>query len=183
MTKKLTLLAMAVGAIAAFVAPAAANATILTDSSGTLQPGATVFATSSNTETTTSTGTLSCAKVELDLTVVSNGTPAELFGGGEAENCKITQNGAPVVITVINVEEVVVNGGGTGEATFTFVSDIAGMLTCHFSGTVPITYTPTTDLIHIAGGLIGAGPGCPTAGAIHGTFTLKTANGDPVTLH
>jgi len=183
MSKKMTLLAMAVGAIAAFVAPAAANATILTDSSGTLQPGATVFATSTNTETTTSTGTISCAKVEFDLTVVSNGTPAEIFGGGEAEGCKVTQNSAPIVITLINIEEILINGGGTGEMTFTFVSDIAGVLTCHFSGTVPITYTPTTDLIHIAGGLVGAGANCPSAAAIHGTFTLKTANGDPVTIH
>jgi hypothetical protein len=171
MIKKMMLLALSVGALVAFAAPAIASA-----NTGQLTgAGETLVGTSTNTKTVTAAGTLVCSHVELEGEVQENGASGSMLGNGVGftEGCEVEQNHAPVTITDPTVTTLTLNSSG-GSATLTFISDIAGVLVCHFSGTVPVTWTAPSNTIHIAGTLTGTGAGCPTAGSISGDFALSS---------
>jgi len=180
MTKKMALLAMMFGAIAGFAVPATASAQTITENKVPLAVGATFLATGTNIEITTSAGHIKCKKLTWDLTVLEN-TNEQSFAQGkeEGEGCTVTQNGVPVTITSAEVE-MATEGGGTGEVTLSFVADIAGVLTCTFSGTIPLTYEPESQEFAIAGVLSGTGAGCPGVVEMHGNMADETKNIVPV---
>jgi hypothetical protein len=188
MIKKMMLLATAIAALVAFVAPAAAQAeAIVTNSEGA--PAEEITAFSTNTLSTTSLGlTLSCAEVDLNVHLTQNDTETALGTGTGTANgpnggpCTVVGLGAPVTITQILVNEIDLDGGGTGTASFTYLYDTLG-LECHFDGEAGITYEPGSDEIHIAGTLVGPGEPCPTSGEIHGDFTVLDEFGLPAELH
>ena len=185
--KKLTLLAMAIGALLAFAIPAAASAATgqLTENGVPLKTGATFLATSTNVTTTTEAGKLSCEKVTLDLIVSSNSSSGSAASGsGTSSGCLLEGVNIPVNITTITIKSITLSSTG-GKATFSFTFDSEGakLKDCTITGTnVPVTWTPGTDTVHIAGSVVGSGSGCPTSGTIAGDFTLETADGTPLTI-
>ena len=193
-------LIVAVGVLVAIAVPAVAQATI-TNSEGGI--AAEPSALSSNTEWTTNIGGTSsrieCATVRLNL----KPTPAEpthltlnsweakghkTSGLGHADpECRAAPSGITVTISDVTAT-VKLNGGGHGTADFTYeytiTHPIIGPQHCSFAATgVTVTYTPTSSAISVAGAMTGTGGGiCPTAGNIHGTFTV-TAGGLPTSIH
>ncbi len=184
MLKKLTLLAMAVTALVAFAVPAVASAATgqLTQGGESLEPESTLTAFSTNTETETTAGTLSCATVHLEGVLTTNSASGSTVAGGAGTTagCKVTQNSAPVTITDATFTDLKLSSTG-GSVSVTFISHIAGALTCHFSGTVGVTWSVGSSSLHIEGKLTGTGAGCPTSGAIRGDFALSSG-GTPVTV-
>jgi hypothetical protein len=182
MLKKMMLLAMAVGALVAFAAPAVSQAATLSDSTGNVPAGAWLHATSTNTKTTINAQlTLVCAHVELSGEAIGEGEEiAAVAGGGVATNCEVSPLGAPATITSISFEL----GIEEEEATFAFGYDALGASGCTDETVEPVKaeWTIGTDIIHVHGGpLLGTGAGCPAGAAeIHGTFTVTTTGGDPV---
>jgi hypothetical protein len=171
MIKKMMLLALAVGALVAFAAPAAQADELYEEESGALEVGAEVTATSTNlTQTWTGVGkTLTCQEVILHLGVDENGpesihlsTLAATSIGCSAPFSKVTSG----TITL---------GGGTGLATgWTFLA--SGV--CDFAGNIPLSYATNSDVLNITGTsqLNGnCGPSDMT-----GSFTLTTGTGTPV---
>ena len=191
MLKKMMLLAMAVGAIVAFAAPAMAQAT--TTVTGTDGKAASTFtATSSNLTTQTSVGRLACNTVHITGNV-SNGADATLSGihgtatsdihpFNTAAECPILGPLGEVVtaarITSISGEMTL--EGGSGEAEFGFHFDVTiapGVLaTCDYntSGGAALTYSGSVITITPPGAeLVGTGEtGCPTEGTLDGELTL-----------
>jgi len=180
MIKKITQLAMAVGALVALASPAAANAQRLTENKVAIPEGAIVYETGFNVEVLTAAGTIFCKKYTYIMTVDQNKTRYAMSGSGSGEECKVTQNGAPVTITSVIAEEFASEGEGVGEATLSFVADIAGILTCTFSGTVPITYEAESEESLVEGTLAGSGAGCPAGGKTQAVFNRETKNEVPI---
>lgn len=186
MIKKLTLLAMAVGALVAFAVPSMASAAV-TNSLG--EAAETVDAVSENTVSVTNGGTLDCDTVELNLSLTPE-TTAHYTGSGTAEGttgshegaCEITQNKTPVTVTSINAT-VNLNGGGTGTASFSYSILVGHAVPCVIDGTANVTYTPGSDVITLKEGkLTGTSTSpCPTAGTISGDFKV-TSGGEAVEI-
>jgi len=198
--KKMLLLGTMAMAAIAFAAPAVAQADVfLSDEDNIpLDPGADVTATSTNLITTTTGGTLSCAKVTLHFDVkTNNGTHVELTPTGQAttENCIVVQNGFKVTITDGTVlGDVTINTWGTANAAMTFNDDVYHssdinhttiLQQCHFAGTAHLVGLGTTkDEIELTpSSLTGTGAGCAATGTIEGKFTLETEDKTPVLLH
>jgi len=196
MLKKLTLLALSVGALLAFAAPAQAANPLLTNDLG--EPAPTyITATSSNTITHTSAGTLECTTVELTLHITENtNNKASGHGTGKAEgtvpakthtgHCG-SSSGAVVEITNVTVSNISLEKVGAetkGTAGFSFTYDLrsatgAGLLAeCTFGTTaenkVEVTKTGT-HTIKIHGNIVKTAGGafCPSGGSITGDFTLE----------
>ena len=193
-------LIVAVGVLGAFAVPAVAQATI-TNSEGDIagEPSA----LSTNTLWTTNIGgtasTFECATVRLNL----KPTPAEpthltlnaweakghkTSGLGHADpECRMGSSGLTFKVSAF-IATVKLNGGGTGTVDFshayTITHPIIGPQHCSYSATgAAVTYTPTSSAINVAGAMTGTGGGiCPTAGNIHGTFTV-TSGGLPTSIH
>ena len=188
MFKKLTLLAMAVGALVAFAAPAAANAQLLTSEGVAVPVGTDITATSTNLQTTTEQGILECAKVTIHAKVTANTaeTSAAESTAVTTEGC-VTNVGFTTFPTNIPTAsaDLHLEGGGVGTALATFVAEIEtpeATLTCHFEGEPALGYESGTDVLGVRGGMAGSGAGCAEAGEIHGEFTLETEGGEPVTI-
>lgn len=202
--KTLLLASMALAAIA-FMAPAAAQATVkLTDPNNqALGQGALVTATSTNLKTTTEAGILECAKVTLHLEVKSNSQNhilLEELGSATTEGCGLNVGVATLPTTItggtIGVGEdlkLTINTWGRGSTTATFVShtyENAGhtvqLATCHFTGLVSFAATHETDILHAGPSQLTKTTGeesCPAAtGSIAGTFTIETSNGAEVKI-
>lgn len=187
MIKKLTLLAMAVGALVAFAVPAAASAAVtLTTGEETLKAPSEITAVSTNTKTTIAPGVvLECAEVNLAGETTGEGeTTTGASGEGGASECKAAGN--PVTITGITFSIDL----ETNKAQFKFTFDGLGKTNCTeetIGEGVDIDWTDTTDEIHIAGGPLKGGgeAGCPSgAQKIEGTFTVIDPNtGLPVIKH
>jgi hypothetical protein len=188
MLKKLSLLAMAVAALVAFAVPAAAQASeIITNDEG--EEATSITAVSTNVKSTTALGTLECGTVDLKLTGSTgsyhgNGTAVGAGEGSHSGPCK-SSSGLTVHIDSITAS-VNLKGGGSGTAEFTYTYRITspmGTLSCDFNATgTSVSYAPTSSQISIAGTMTGSGAGCPTTGAIHGTFAV-TSGGLPVVIH
>jgi hypothetical protein len=194
--RKLMLMALSIGALVAFMAPAAAQAVELTENGTALTPGAEVTATSSNLVTTTQGGVFECGSVVLHLTVGTNGPEHVTLtqdGVATAANCELNQTGIgkghlPATITDGTIGEMTINEAGEGEASATFIDDVYAnaahtilALSCHAEGQVSVQGVAGTDeLIVNPSPLTITNPGCPPSGTIEGTFTLETS-GTPVT--
>lgn len=194
MLKKMMLLALSVGALVAFAAPAAAQANVrLTENGTALANGAEITATSTNLVTeTVGGGTLICEKVTLHLEVVENGlTHVELKQLGAATTTNCTASGV-LPATIFNggvTENITINTWGTSNTNATFLSKVYFdaehtqlAQECDYAGTfhiVPVGPSDT-DTIKVTESPLTA-PGCENA-HIEGTFTLETSGGAEVTL-
>jgi hypothetical protein len=183
MIKKLTLLAMAIGALVAFAVPAMASADVrLTDALGTVEVPSDITGTSGNAQTVTANGTLVCEEVHVTATVTTN-TEATVFASGKsatANKCKVLQTGTPVVITP-TLENIHITTGGTKTASFKFVAHIGGVggPKCEYGGTVPVSYTSGSSSLHAEGTLTGSSgvAPCNLTAAFSGDFALSNENG------
>jgi hypothetical protein len=172
MIKKMTLLAMVVGAVAAFAAPGMANAAKLTQPKGTLVPvGTTLVGTSSNTVSVTTLGTIKCKKVTIfGIVEVNNGTTVTIgmdSTADKAEECEVVGLGGVTIhptLTTIHAEN-----AGPGTASFDF--EVVGLCKAESNGTSEVTWNGT-DVIKIKAGLKNCG-----TGSLTGEFTLETTAG------
>lgn len=187
MFKKLTMLAMAVGALLAFAIPAVASANVtLTDESGAaVEVGTEITATSTNTTTVTANGSLTCPKVIIHGELTSNGSDVAIKSLSTTTEGQCKFGGLiNTTITSPAVGNITLTTGGSGTiASTTFVSDIGAPvnLSCHFSsGSLGISWTSTGVSVS-KGGLTGTGTGCPSKGEISGEFSLE-ANGEALTI-
>jgi hypothetical protein len=198
MLKKLTLLALAVGAVVAFAAPAAASAHQLTDGAGnTLAVPTNLSIESGNAVSHLAGGhTLTCERVTVTGTLTTNNgstvtvamTNDTVFGeSGTAENC-LLDGQVPVTITAtfehLHLETGV---GATNTATFTFIAHIpngmGGTVTCKYHSTVNVTPESGTSNASASGGLeLVEGEGCAPGETFSGEFTVETTAGGPVII-
>jgi hypothetical protein len=189
MLKKMMLLAMAVGALVAFAAPAIAQAeTVITDTEEL--PATTMTAFSSNLTTTTAVGILDCNTVNITGNV-TNGTPAtlsEIHGTATSDvhpfstigECPV-RNGEGTPITGARITAISGHAeleGGTGTASFDFTYDVTVAPGVFLSG---CTFTTSGAALTYSGDnitldnavLTGSGPaGCSTTGELSGDLTL-----------
>jgi hypothetical protein len=173
MAKKLTLLAMVVGALVAFAIPAMASASELTGAG----VGSIVTGTSTNAKTKTSLGTLTCEKVVINTKVTANGptVTAEQSGAGTTSVCKLGANS--ISITNIEVKTLSAKSATSGTANFAFQADLPGGLLCSYAskeGTTPVEYTSGGSSIKVAGTLTATPAACGTA-TFEGDFALSVA--------
>jgi len=187
MSKKMTMFALAVGALIACALPAAANAQTLEEGGTALAVGAEVTSTSTNFKITTGAGNIVCAKATYHAEVAANteesGSTLQSapFGGFVVTGC--TVNGVPVTVTAPAIATVTFSGFKGGTTGFTLITDIAG-LSCHFSGVPGVTSFPLgVDSFHLEGALVGTHLPCPAGAVVEGDFTLETSDGTPVTLN
>lgn len=181
MMKKLTLLAMAVGALIAFAVPAMASANVtLTDEGG--QPVAVnskITAYSVNTETTSKNGNLVCPWVGITGNVAENGTAVRLDEVEVTLPTECTFAGFLPSHVSASIDEIELTTGGAGTAYgVAFSSLITGVgATCNFSGneegSLAVSWSSGAISIGGAGNnLVASGAGCPTEAEIHGDFGL-----------
>ena len=192
MIKKLTLLAMAVGAIAALAAPGIASATTLTSEGNVIPPETAITGTADNAEvrleTETETfGTLECEEIMLGGEVTKNeGGTAEGQGAGESTTSGCTLEGGPSVtvhdIEIIHLSSSEVMGEtGTGKFSAKYSADLPGGVTCNFNtgGEVGVFhFVLGTDKLIITPTAV-SNPGCGES-TLQGEVTLETENGKPV---
>lgn len=202
MLKKMMLLALSVGALLAFAAPAAQANVALLENGAALEEGEGVTLTSENLVTTVGAGrTLQCKKVTFHFEVVTNGPEHVVLGKvgggtgnneGTTEGCTATIAGLgtfPAVITDPTVpNEVTINTTGTGTFTAQFTSDVAalGLNNCTLEGNVHVQGTDNTDILHVGPSKLtrtaGSPENCSPEGSIAGSFTAETSNGTPVVI-
>jgi len=171
MIKKLAMLAMAIGALVAFAAPAIAQADELTEEGVPLEVGAEVTLTSTNLVTTSPLGTLTCKKVTIHGEVTENG-PTTVKG----REISTTVEGCNHTITDPTAGTLSLSGGTGSTSGTKFVVD--GL--CTFTGSIPFKYSAPTDEAIITGEkqlTSACGPGTMT-----GTFTIETSDGTPVDI-
>jgi hypothetical protein len=183
MSKKLSLLAMVVAALAAFAIPAAANAApSITSSAGVLAPVGTILtAKSTNAKTVTSLATLTCREVAVNGELSENtGTSVmvERHGEGTTSGCEAL--GASIRITDPTL--ITLTATPTLKTVkLTFIADILGA-SCHFEGDLTFSYTAGSSSIHISGTVTSATGGiCPSTGTFSGDFAI-TIGATPVIL-
>lgn len=185
MLKKMMLLAMAVGALVALAAPAMASAVTLTDEHGNAVPvGTIVTATSANSETTAGGNVIACEEVDITGEVTENNGPhvtIEEMTVSTSDPCFF--NGFPIVhIRAAITGKITLEPGGGGLASgVSFEAEITGVTTCTFTGSgagesLPVGWAAGGVSLGGAVNLNGAGPGCPGAGEIHGSFGITSAN-------
>ncbi|MBS1680030.1 MAG: hypothetical protein JST08_21895 [Actinobacteria bacterium] len=173
MIKKLSLLAMVVGAVAAFAAPGVANAAKLTMPANTLVPkGTTITGTSTNTVTETTLGKITCKEVMVSGNVEKNtGTEVEVktdatAGANTATGCEIVGLGAVTIDPTLT--NITASGAGPGTAAFTF--NVTGI--CEAKSTTSEVTWFGTNKLHITAGVAECG-----TGGLTGDFTLETKEG------
>jgi hypothetical protein len=187
MAKKLSLL-MAAVAVLAFAIPAFANAAPAVTLGGgekELAPagpgetGSTLVGTSTNVVTSSSLGLLKCEHVEVTAWLTKNsGTEVEAsHDPGEtnkATNCFAGK--IPVSITDPTLTTLIATAT-TKTVSLDFTLPELG---CTFSGTVPFTYTPGGNSIHIQGSLTPSVKACGESAEINGDFTVAIGGTDVI---
>jgi hypothetical protein len=203
MLKKLTLLAISVGALLVIAAPAAqATGPLITNGLG--EASTRITAVSTNTITHTSAGTLECTTVDLKIHLTENAnTTANGHGTGTWEGTpKVpthtghcgTSSGTVTEVTTLTVSALHLTKHGvetTGTASFSYTFDLrpstgGGLIAeCTMGGTVPVKKTGA-DIINLNGEIkrTAGSAFCPAAGTITGDFTLTDEEtGLPVFIH
>jgi hypothetical protein len=171
MLKKMMLLALSVGALVAFAAPAAAQADELYEEiEGPLEFGAEVTARSINTIiVATQLGvTVECSEVIFHLRVQENGPEIELSPTAEP----VTTFGCSTAITNATPGTVTLSEGQGTATGATFL--IAGV--CDYSGSIAFNYQTESDQLIAFSTLFG---NCGF-GHLDGVFTLETRTGTPI---
>jgi len=174
MVKKLTLLAMAVAAIAAFAIPAAASAATVTGA----EVNSVIHGVSTNATTATELGTLECEEVTINGELTENGPTitADGVGVGSTRGCKIA--GSELTVTNPTLVHLSSTGPTSGTASLSFVGDLfGGLIKCTYTGTVAVTYSSGGSSIHLNGPL---SSGCGAA-TFNADFAI-TVEGSPVEI-
>jgi hypothetical protein len=200
MMKKMTLLAAAVAAIAAFAVPAAAQAENPVVTNNEEEPAKHITADGIGVKSTTNVGVLNCTTVTLTIGLTSNtNNTATGSGTGTATGnpliptdtgeCVSEPSGLPINITEIEVSSIDL-GSGVGSAVFKYTFDIThptlGNIMCTFTGTANLSYAATSDKIKLENGALTGTqniPPCPPNGSITGEFTVTDEFGSPAVLH
>jgi hypothetical protein len=173
MIKKVTLLAVAATACAAFAAPGMASAAKLTQPAGTLiSKGTTIVGTSTNTIMRSTLGETKCKKVTFNGIVKKNdGTTVEIEMDGandKAETCEIIGLGAVGIDPTLT--SILATASGPGAISWDFTE--TGI--CEASSTTSpdkVTWNGTS-VVHVEVGFSGCGTGTLTA-----DFSLATTKG------
>lgn len=178
MFKKILLLGMAVAALAAFIAPAMANAaTQLTNENGeTLPVGTTVTATSENTVTEAEGNVLTCEEVDLHGTVeVNNGTTVKIVDheGSTTSGCEF-DGFLPVEIDP-TLTELHIGPSTPGTAVFSFTVTTLGCTAT--SGASSVVGGASSNSLVVSAAVTGT---CGN-GNLNGEYELF-AGGKPVTI-
>ncbi len=182
MLKKMTLLAMSVGALIAFAAPAAQGQQLYELEGAThvpLKVGAGVTATSTNLKTATKFGNLECKKVIIHGVVAENNATKSRITVAK-EQVTVEECNSPIVAP--GLTEITIEAGGVGLGTgAVFTSSATG---CTFEGNIPFSYTTNTDVLTITGTEQFTGTPDPACGkgTMTGSFTLETSNGTAVLI-
>jgi hypothetical protein len=180
MAKKFSLLLAAI-AVVAFAVPTFASAAELTDGGAALPVGSELTGTSTDAETETPLGTLTCGKVTVGGRVTQNsgGTVAGV-GNGESSttSCVIDPEKQGITIENIQLTGISATSPTSGSASFSFKANVPGLPEgCVFSGTVPGTCSSGTDTLFVNGtGLEGTPSICGENGEVtfRGHFALTT---------
>jgi hypothetical protein len=195
MLKKMMLLAMSVGALVAFAAPAVAQANVqLTDNNGqrlASNQGVGITATSTNLVTTLEGGgQLECEHVTLHLELLTNGlnhVTLKQLGEATTTNCNLNVGAlftAEITDGTLGFgegNEITIDTWGEGTTNALFGADVPELgINCTQEGSVDVLATDGTDVLDVEPSLL-TGTGCGN-GTIHGEFTLETSgtNGAPV---
>jgi hypothetical protein len=179
MVKRLTLLMAAVAALACAI-PALANASSVTSSPGTLTPVGTPIALTGTDITTQSPtlGNITCQTLTPIIELTKNaGGIFEGFGGNATPAQSGCINGTKTVkVTTFRITNLVSTSSGTGSMSYISEQDIAGVLTCTFTGTsVPFSYTVGANVIKFsaAAGIVGSPSAtCGSTAKLTGEFRL-----------
>jgi hypothetical protein len=104
MPKKLTLLAMSVGALVALVVPATSGAAVLTEE---INPGVLITVTAPTLETTTALGAIDCSRVVLHGVIDSTNSETDTTKGhgtgGSAAGCSFQPGGQSATVSKIKI--------------------------------------------------------------------------------
>jgi len=187
--KKIVMIALSVGSFAAIAAPAPALATAtITDVLGEA-PGS-IVAVSSNTSLFTQAGTFDCQPVQLAIELTQNDELAAI-GNGEAIAegefpfiCDyIVQNAFRVTSMSVLAFEIE-KGTETGSLEVELNVNL-GSSKCDFSGTLPFSFSKSSDTIHVAGAVSATTTGgiCTPKTLIEGDFTVVDTVGWAVSLY
>jgi hypothetical protein len=195
MLKKIMLLALAVGALVAFAAPATAGAHELTnEAEETLATGTTITGVSHNTTMTLPENRdIVCETVTIHgIVEVNNGSTVKVVddpeGADTAETCHLLVTNPPgtVVATIPltftpTFEELHLSTGegATNTVRFSFLMHIplsgGGTFTCQEeSGASTVTLTTGTNVIHASSVIRSESPGCFQESEMHGSFALTS---------
>jgi hypothetical protein len=165
----------------ALAAPATAQASSkVTNVYG--EPANFLDAVSENTVITTGIGTVVCDTTRWEMNLSTNTTETAFgSGSGSAEGsenshegpCAVAQNGIPVTVTELTISGLhLVQFGSSVQVTYKL--DFAGAFSCSYTGTIPVSYSPTTENFSISGTLasLSSFP-CSTSAAIHGNYQVS----------
>jgi hypothetical protein len=155
----------------------------LQDEEGQLEAGAEVTLVSYNMATTFNESlNFPCEEVHLLGTVEGVGTSlSTISGSGSATGCHFEPSGAPMTVT--NFEMSISLGIGMMELGFLYDMPAFGFNNCVLESTIPTEWAAETDEMYVSGSLLGTGEGCISGfEEIHGTYTVTTPNGNPVSL-
>ena len=180
------LLAISVGVLAAFAAPAAQGQLLYETPTGplgehnALPVGAEVTATSKNLVTTVTAtgGKLECSLVTIHGIVLENTVTRSRIGETET-----TVEGCNNTITNQTAGEITLEGAGAGVATgATFVSDVP--ITCDFAGNIPFSYVTNSDTLKVEPDPVTKDQLFGNCGhaIMTGSFTLETSDETPVDI-
>jgi hypothetical protein len=185
MIKKTLMLITSAAALMSFGIPSIAQADTLTENGQSLAAGAKITATGT-LHIVSGSGTIKC-NATLHLELISN-RPATIQQLGAATTSGCKANGIlPVTITDGTVGHFTIEEG-TGLTSATFASHVYAdaahinlLQTCDYAnvGTMDITATDGTDVIHVAGKVTATA--C-TEGTMTGSFTLETSGGTPIVI-
>lgn len=194
MLKKLTLLGMAIAAMAALVAPAVANATVLKEGTSTVAVGSALTLTQDPSFPVVTHGTtigdVKCTSIDIKGKVTKNsGGVVEGVGTeGTASPCTV---GGESGAKVLNVSGTIFsNTNEKGTATFSFKLELPSGLVCTFetegpeagvykSGTNTISFPNHANLeeeVYLEGGACGEAH-------LEGGLLVETPNGTAVTIN
>jgi hypothetical protein len=192
MVKRVTVLAMALAAVAALAVPAFASASKLTlDSAGTeLVPAGTEiqghsgtnrFAGGESLVTETELGTLNCEEITLSGKVGTNNGSKVLSEGITGTTSGCTLEGEPFTVSGIEISKLESTTSGTGTAAFKFTATFfGGSLVCTWSGTGTFTYTAGTSILKLGATALSPSPSVCGAASIKGNIALSLTSGAAV---
>ena len=183
MFKKLTLLAIAVGAVVALAAPAVASASaITTEEEKLVEVGSILEGTSTNLTLETELGLVQCADSHVTSEVtLNNGENFETEGtGGSAKECTLGEEESSTSIEDTTWRNFRSSTTGTGEISMTFIMNTPSGK-CHYETEEAVFhYKNGSDVITITATIVEpTTPGCSEV-VLSGDFTIIGKNGKPL---
>lgn len=175
MNKKLTMLAVTLGALLALAAPTMAQADQLLEGGIEVTSGSEITLTSTNFVMTSPIGTIICVAVTVHEEVTANG-PTTITGKEKSTTVKEC-NHAITDPTVGSVDL----GSGVGKTTSSKLV-VDGI--CTYTGSIPFSYVTNSSTVTITGKeqLTGS-PSFPCGKAtVTGNFSLETSSGVAITI-